>query len=599
MRAPRRALLLAGCLGALALAGLHSASALASPPSLTVLAGTGTDGPAVPGPAAGSTLNDLEGVGVDAAGNLYVPDNASGQIDKITPDGTLSVIAGNGSSGPPVPGPALNSPFGHVYSLTVDPAGDVFVTDWHYFLIEKISPDGMLSIVAGDGTYGPTVAGSPTGTSAGGGYAIGADAAGDVFFFNDFDYTLWKVTPAGVLTHIAGNGLGSIPVAGPALQSPLGFSYGNIGVDSAGDVYLGDDDSAVVDKITPGGMLSIVAGDGTGVNGTPVPGPATSSPIQGPDGTGVDAAGNLYIADRGADVIEQVTPAGTLSIFAGDGTSPGGPAVAGPPTGSAIYPHSIVVDSAGNVVFTSRWNQVLRIGPAEPSAPRNVAVTPGDGTAALTFDPPVSQGTSLVSGYEVSTDGGATWHTLATTAGAGGRLAATVVGLTDGTTYNVLVRALNSSGSGTPSPNLAATPVAPVVPVRPLAAAPSPVSPIVTKISPFLVAVRFHLPAGCRTGCVIKRATLTLRDGTTVLGTRRDFTVTTGGWVRFTIPVSKAVLVSSPGQHPKPGWRTTLTQFAVSTRGATGAESLVKHGHITINLARLRSGFAPVFPGLL
>ena len=71
------------------------------------------------------------------------------------------------SVAPPVAGPALNSPLGHIYCLTADPAGNVFITDWSYLVIMKITPDGALSIVAGDGTYLPTQPGSPTSTSVG------------------------------------------------------------------------------------------------------------------------------------------------------------------------------------------------------------------------------------------------------------------------------------------------------------------------------------------------------------------------------------------------------------------------------------------------
>ncbi|MDX6536827.1 MAG: hypothetical protein QOD37_1168, partial [Gaiellales bacterium] len=114
----------------------------------------------------------------------------------------------------------------------------------------------------------------------------------------------------------------------------------------------------------------------------------------------------------------------------------------------------------------------------------------------------------------------------------------------------------------------------------------------------FVVAVRFHLPAGCTEGCVITSARLALRDGT-LLGIRRNLTVTHGGAVRFTVPVGKAALVAAPGLHPKRGWRTTLTHFSVATRTPAGMVSHTRDGHITISLARLKSGLPPVFAELL
>ena len=252
--------LLVGILASIAVAGPLIGSAAAAPPVLTVIAGTGTDGPGVPGPAVSSTLNDLEGVGVDAAGNIYVPDNAGHRILKITPGGTLSVFAGNGTSGPVVPGPALSSPLTFIYSLTVDPAGDVFITDYYGALIEKVTPDGTLSIIGGNGTFGLSVAGPATSSSIGYGYSSAPTPR--TSFRNDFDATIWKITPAGLLSKIAGNG--TFGAAVPRLRrSPIGYAYGNFASDAAGNVYLGDFLYCDVVKITPGGTLAIVAGTGT------------------------------------------------------------------------------------------------------------------------------------------------------------------------------------------------------------------------------------------------------------------------------------------------------------------------------------------------
>jgi hypothetical protein len=91
---------------------------------------------------------------------------------------------------------------------------------------------------------------------------------------------------------------------------------------------------------------------------------------------------------------------------------------------------------------------MLRIGAPEPSAPRDLAATAGDASATLSFRVPGNPGTSALTGYQVSTDGGATWEALAATAGAGGTLSAALAGLTNGSSYSVLVRALNGAGAG-------------------------------------------------------------------------------------------------------------------------------------------------------
>ncbi|HEY3612438.1 MAG TPA: hypothetical protein VGK92_01965, partial [Gaiellales bacterium] len=94
-----------------------AAPALAAPPAtLTTFAGDGTYGAAVPGQAASTHIPDPEGLGVDPAGNVYVTDGQTNQVLKITAAGVLSVFAGNGSAGTPVPGPALSSPLGYPYA---------------------------------------------------------------------------------------------------------------------------------------------------------------------------------------------------------------------------------------------------------------------------------------------------------------------------------------------------------------------------------------------------------------------------------------------------------------------------------------------------
>jgi hypothetical protein len=452
------------------LLGVPAQALAGSGPVLSRFAGTGAQGAVVPGPALSSPFNDIFGIGADADGNVLVTDGAGNHVDKITATGTLSIFAGTGLSGTPTPGPATSSKLGYTFAMAANPAGDVFVSDFDRSQIDRITADGTLSIVAGNGTDGTPVDGPALSTPLHRiKLSLGADTSGNVYFqdapASGARNTIKKVTPSGTLSTIAGNGVAGMPVAGPARNSPLGVSIGGVPVDAAGNLYLADPDQYAVVKVTPSGTLSIVAG--TGVAGPPTPGPAASSRIGQIRALAVEAAGNLFLADFSQNLIEKVTPSGTLSVYGGTGLS--GAPVAGNPTSSPIStPYGLAVDGAGVMTVLTGYS-MLRIGAPEPSAPRDLAATAGDASATLSFRVPSNPGTSALSGYEVSTDAGATWQALAATAGAGGTLSAALAGLTNGSTYSVVVRAVNGAGAGDPSAAVTlvlATPVAPKAAVR-------------------------------------------------------------------------------------------------------------------------------------
>ena len=218
---------------------------------------------------------------------------------------------------------------------------------------------------------------------------------------------------------------------------------------------------------------------GTGSCGATAPGPATATPLMHVQGVALDASGNLYLAVRDDHTILRVTPGGTLSVYAGNGSF--GTPVAGPPTSSPLgFLLDVTADLAGTLYITDS-TRVQRIGTATPSAPRSLVVTPGDGSAALSFRAPITPGTSSVTGYELSTDGGVTWGALATSSGAGATLTARIQGLSAGTSTNLLLRAVNGSGGGETSSAVALIPAPAVVITVPAAPAPA-ILPTATKL---------------------------------------------------------------------------------------------------------------------
>src|SRR5450631_383672 len=189
---------------------------------------------------------------------------------------------------------------------------------------------------------------------------LATDAAGNVYFGSL--HSVFKVDAGGTLTRFAGNArAGNSGDGGPAAAAQLNFPMG-IAVDAAGNVFVADRDASGVRKIAVNGTSSTVAGNGTpGFTGDG--GTAIGAQINGPLGVAVDAAGNLYIADTGNEVVRKVSADGTISTVAGTGTSgylgDGGAARSAWLNG----PEAVAVDAAGNLYIADTFNgRIRRVG---------------------------------------------------------------------------------------------------------------------------------------------------------------------------------------------------------------------------------------------
>ena len=361
----RGAVVVSGLVGGLAFAS--TASAAATPASLSVFAGTGIAGAPTSGPAISSELHYPRGAVVDpSTGDLYIADYGNSEIEKITPEGTLSVIAGTGDYGAPTPGPAIRSDLGRPTGVAVSAAGDLYVADPYQNMVEKITPEGTLSIIAGTSAAGAPPPGPATRSRLDEPYGVAVSQTdGDVYIADYDNSEVERVTPAGSLSIIAGTGHYGQPTPGPATRSALG-SPSSVAVDSAGDVYVADPFNDMVEEVSAQGTLHILAG--TGAPGLPTPGPAASSALALPHGLAVDpTTGDLYIAAFGNDELLEVTPQSTLSILAGTGTA--GASTPGPATRSELdQPLGVGVNPGTGELYLadSANNEIDQVGPACP-----------------------------------------------------------------------------------------------------------------------------------------------------------------------------------------------------------------------------------------
>ena len=329
---------------------------------ISTVAGNGTRGFSGDGGRATSAqLDEPTGVAVDAAGNLFIADYFNFSIRKVTPDGIISTVAGGrtrnfSGDGGIATSAQLNGPRG----VAVDAAGNLFITDVYNFSIWKVTLDGIISTVAGDGTKGYSGDGGPaTSAQLDEPTGVAVDASGNLFIADRMNHRIRKVTPGGIISTFAGTGVrGYSGDGGPATSAQLYYPDG-LAVDALGNLCIGDTDNHRIRKVSLDGTISTVAGNGTaGYTGDG--GSATSAQLNHPDGVAVDALGNLYIADGYNHRIRKVTPGGIISTVAGNGTGgfggDGGPAKAA----SLAYPTAVAIDAFGNLFIADFGNQRIR-----------------------------------------------------------------------------------------------------------------------------------------------------------------------------------------------------------------------------------------------
>lgn len=310
------------------------------------------------GPATSAQLSNPSGVAVDSAGNVYIADAANSRVRIVNTSGVISTFAGNGSATYTGDG-SLATVAGLIgpTSVAVDSADNVYIADPPAGVIRKVS-NGVISTFAGTGTNSFSGDGGPASAATmdfPSGVAV--DTSGNVYIADTLNQRIRKVS-GGIITTIAGiSNLGYNGDNQSATAASL-FAPQGVAVDTAGNVYIADTQNNRVRKVTPAGIITTVAGNGTAGYGGDG-GPATAAEIYLPKAVALDPGSNLYIADYGNNIIRRVsngiitTVAGSnLNGYSGDG----GPAIdarlSGPlgvaldPTGAFTY----IADSVNNVV---------------------------------------------------------------------------------------------------------------------------------------------------------------------------------------------------------------------------------------------------------
>lgn len=286
-----------------------------------------------------AVFNHPQGLTVDAGGNVFVADRQNGRIAKITPGGTVTTFVGRP---PGQPATDAELAFGYADDITRDQDGNFYVVGNH--MVRKITKDGVVTTVAGaadegyaDGTGAQARFNTPLG--------ITIDSAGNLYVADTLNQRIRKITPAGVVTTVAGNGARGL-ANGTALQASFNNPYG-IAVDRAGNVFFVDTGNELIRKVTPDGTVSTFAGSVRFTEAS-VDGLGSQASFKAPTGLTIDADGNLYVTESGK--VRTITPSAYVSTVAGSGAPYGPlPVEGGASVATFASPRGIALDAAGNL----------------------------------------------------------------------------------------------------------------------------------------------------------------------------------------------------------------------------------------------------------
>ena len=312
---------------------------------VTTLAGSTTEVGSTDGNGGAARFQDPRGVAVTVAGIVFVADKGNHSIRRVTQAGAVSSLAGSPAEPGDADGFGTAARFRQPLGIAIHKSGNVYVADRNNHTIRRVNPSGVVTTIAGtpgesgstDGAGGDAKFNTP--------WAVAVDEFENVYVADGLNYTIRKVSPEGVVSTLAGSARQQGSADGAGSDARFDHPWG-VAVDGSGFLYVADAWNNTIRKVSPNGEVTTLAGS-PGQAGS-ADGDGSDARFRLPEGLTVDDAGNVYVADKGNHTIRKVSPSGSVSTLAGDPNQLG--SVDGVGNSALFYaPRDVDVDDAGNI----------------------------------------------------------------------------------------------------------------------------------------------------------------------------------------------------------------------------------------------------------